>query len=230
MPSLRRDFWLQDWNRVLAAVLCGTATALLSGAWFSGPGVDVSTPWLTAGLIGWIVFIAVHALWVTLSVRGMDAEQTRLHARREDPSRSVRDILHVVSAAAAVAGMGAMLIAADSAPVARVLNAALGLAAVLGAWTIIQIVYMLRYAALYYEDADSAASAAIDFNNDQDPTYLEFAYFAFTIGASFATSDAAVRATSIRLAVLRHSLLSFFFGSVVLASATSLMLQLVSLE
>lgn len=229
MASLRSDFWLRDRNRVVIAVAVGTTVTLLSGFWFSGPKAQMSTPWLTAALLGWIALVAVHSLWVTWSVRGMDADQTRLHAQREDPRRAVRDALHVVAAAAAVAGMAAMLVAADSTSVARVINAGLGLAAVLGAWTIIQIVYMLRYAALYYEDPKDS-SPAIDFNSDDAPTYLEFAYFAFTIGASFATSDAAVRAAPIRLAVLRHSLLSFFFGSVVLASATSLMLQLVSIN
>lgn len=230
MISPRRDFWLQDWNRVVAAVACGAATTVVSGFLLSGAEAQVATPLLTAGLLGWIVFIAVHTLWVVLSVRRLDAEQTRIHAQREDPRRSVRDILFIGAASAAVAGMGAMMIAADSAAVTRLLNAALGLAAVLGSWAIIQVMYMLRYAALYYGDTETSASPAIDFNHDVEPTYLEFAYFAFTIGVSFASSDASVRSRPIRRAVLRHSLLSFFFGSVVLASATSLMLQLVSID
>lgn len=233
MTSRIRIFWLKDWHRFVGATGTGVVAGIAVWAWQSSAAqqADGTVPGLTGALVGWIAFVIVHALWVWLSVRGLDAAQTRRHARREDPSRVVRETLHVVAAIASVAGMGAMLLAAGSDPMGRVVNAGLGLATVLGAWAVIQLMYMLRYAAIYYEDVSGSRVPPIDFNtDDEDPTYLDFAYFSFTIGASFATSDANVRTAQVRAAVLGHSLLSFFFGSVVLASATSLMLQLVSVS
>lgn len=253
-----RLFWLRDWNRFAGAVGAGVLVGATVRLWEAAAGAPTGTsPWLSGALSGWLAFVLVHAVWVCLSVRGLDARRTRMHAQREDPVRAVREGLHVASALASVAGMGAMLLASGSDPVGRAVNAGLGLAAVLGAWVVVQLMYMLRYAAIYYRDAPAAdASAAaeasraaaeagteasgqadaasavppIDFNSRQEPTYVDFAYFAFTVGASFATSDASVCTTEMRRAVLSHSLLSFFFGSVVLASATSLMLQLVSVN
>ncbi|MGI6878505.1 DUF1345 domain-containing protein [Microbacterium sp. gxy059] len=210
------------------SVGAGLATWFLLSPAADGTG---SLPWLTAALVGWIAFVAAHVLWVALSVGGLDAVETRRHAQREDPRRAVRDALHIVAALASVAGMGAMLLAASFDPLTRAINAGIGRAAVFGSWTLIQLTFMLRYAALFYEDEDEGESGSeppIDFHTRDDPAYIEFAYPAFTVGTSFATSDSDVRTSRIRAAVLGHTLLSFFFGSVVLASVISLVLQLVS--
>ncbi|WP_291796575.1 DUF1345 domain-containing protein [Brevibacterium sp.] len=238
MTHQPRLFWLRDRNRFAGACACGLAAALVSVLCMAAAEAELALPsLLTSALIGWVVFVGVHTVWVWFSVRGLSPEQTRRHAQREDPRRSVREALHVGAAVASVAGMGVMLLAADSDPVGRVLGAGLGLASVLGAWVLIQLMYMLRYAALYFEDdagggggRDAAGGGAlppIDFHTDESPTYVDFAYFAFTVGVSFATSDSDVRTRRMRGAVLGQSLLSFFFGSIVIATATSLMLQLV---
>jgi len=58
----------------------------------------------------------------------------------------------------------------------------------------------------------------IDFKNDGDPPdYQDFAYVAFTVGMTFQVSDTDVQARTIRRTVLRHALLSYLFGAVILA-------------
>ncbi len=50
-----------------------------------------------------------------------------------------------------------------------------------------------------------------------DPDYQDFAYFSFTIGMTFQTSDVEIGTRTIRRTVLRHSLLAYVFGAVILA-------------
>jgi uncharacterized membrane protein len=53
---------------------------------------------------------------------------------------------------------------------------------------------------------------------------MDFAYFAFTIGTSFAVSDVDVTSRAIRRAVLGHQILSFFFNTSILALAINLVI------
>jgi uncharacterized membrane protein len=77
---------------------------------------------------------------------------------------------------------------------------------------------MLRYAVLYY----SGTVGGIDFNQDELPRFMDFAYVAFTIGMTYQVSDTTLRSSQIRLAVLRHGLQSFIFGSLILATTVNL--------
>ena len=54
------------------------------------------------------------------------------------------------------------------------------------------------------------------------PAYLDFAYFAFTIGMCFQTSDVTITSRQIRRAVLAHAVLSFAYNTTILATAVSL--------
>ena len=75
-------------------------------------------------------------------------------------------------------------------------------------------VFALRYAHEYYTDP----VGGIDFKTrDERPDYLDFAYVAFTVGMTFQVSDTDVQARRIRRTVLRHALLSYLFGAVILA-------------
>lgn len=97
------------------------------------------------------------------------------------------------------------------------LLAALG---VISAWGILHTSYALHYAYQYYRSEDSAGGLA--FPSDQSPDQLDFAYFAFTIGTSFAVSDVNVTERAIRRAVLGHQILSFFYNTSVLALVINL--------
>jgi uncharacterized membrane protein len=60
----------------------------------------------------------------------------------------------------------------------------------------------------------------IDFNTDDKPTFADFAdfaYLAFTIAVTYGVTDTAVKNRVIRKAVLQHALVSYLFGTVILA-------------
>jgi uncharacterized membrane protein len=63
----------------------------------------------------------------------------------------------------------------------------------------------------------------VDFNQDAPPRYTDFAYMAFTIGMTFQVSDTQLTSAEVRAAALRHALLSYLFGSVILAATINLL-------
>ena len=62
-----------------------------------------------------------------------------------------------------------------------------------------------------------AAQGRIDFNENDPPTYLDFAYLALTVGMTFQVSDTNLTTKGIRRIALSHALLSYLFGAVILA-------------
>jgi uncharacterized membrane protein len=92
-------------------------------------------------------------------------------------------------------------------------------------WGVVHTVFALRYARLYY----SEPVGGIDFKTKtEQPDYRDFAYVAFTIGMTFQVSDTDVTAHKIRRTVLRHALLSFFFGAVILATTVNVIASLLN--
>jgi uncharacterized membrane protein len=96
-------------------------------------------------------------------------------------------------------------------------TAALG---VVSAWGVLHTSYALHYAYLYYRSEGSAGGLA--FPGDESPAQRDFAYFAFTIGTSFAVSDVDVTDPAIRQAVLGHQILSFFYNASILATVITM--------
>ena len=75
----------------------------------------------------------------------------------------------------------------------------------------------LHYAHRYYSDHPGG----IDFPGDGDPRYADFAYLAFTVGMTYQVSDTSLVDPRIRHEVLGHALLSFVFGTVILATVVN---------
>jgi hypothetical protein len=95
--------------------------------------------------------------------------------------------------------------------------AALG---VISAWGVLHTSYALHYAYLYYRSEEWAGGLA--FPGEQSPNQLDFAYFAFTVGTSFAVSDVDVTDPAIRQAVLGHQILAFFYNTSILATVVTM--------
>jgi uncharacterized membrane protein len=68
----------------------------------------------------------------------------------------------------------------------------------------------------------------LSFPGDLEPDDLDFAYFAFTIGSCFQTSDVAITSRSIRRMALVHAIQSFAYNTTVIALMLNVMFSLMS--
>jgi uncharacterized membrane protein len=68
----------------------------------------------------------------------------------------------------------------------------------------------------------------IEFNEKDPPAYLDFACLSFTIGMTFQVPGAGITAKPVRRIALRHALLSYLFGAVILTMAINLVASLLS--
>jgi uncharacterized membrane protein len=194
------------------------STAAAAGV-CAGALVALPASWQLGTLAGWDVAAAVYAAWTWATVWHRDPAATSRLALREDPGRAVADALVLVASVASVLAIALVITAGRaSGPGARDLNAALAVASVALSWTVVQTVFTLHYARLYY----SHPRGGIDFNQDAPPRYSDFAYLAFTVGMTFQVSDTSLRTSAFRAAALRHALLSYLLGAVILATVINL--------
>jgi uncharacterized membrane protein len=183
----------------------------------AGLAAALVAPWELSVLAGWDVIALVIVLWVWLLLGRTDAARTKELATREDPGRGPTRVLLLAASVASIAGvLMALHKASNSDGAERALLTVGALATVLLSWSLVHTLYALRYAHLYYGEHPGG----IDFkNSDEPPTYADFAYVAFTVGMTFQISDTDIQLAVIRRVVLQHALLSYLFGTVIVASA-----------
>ena len=180
--------------------------------------------WFIAALVGWDVTAAVFIVSVWLSTRGCDAEGTRERALRSDDSRVVADAVLLGASLASLVGVAFALVeAAGAKGAAHSGIVAVAIASVVLSWAAVHTVFTLRYARLFY-----GAGGGIDFHSHDLPEFGDFAYVALTIGMTFQVSDTDLVSKPIRRAALRHALLSYLFGVVVVAMTINVVASLLT--
>lgn len=194
--------------RIVVAAVLGVAVAL---------GVGNTVGWRFA-LAGWIVTAGVYVVWTRLILGGMDADQTREYATREDPTRWASDAVVVSASVASLGGVGYVVAAASRSGPGAVEAAVVGILTVAASWFAVHTLFTVHYARLYYSDEPGG----INFHDPEPPRFRDFAYVAFTVGMTYQVSDTEIGLTSIRATVLRQALLSYLLGAVVLAVTINL--------
>ncbi|MFI1761045.1 DUF1345 domain-containing protein [Streptomyces sp. NPDC020800] len=201
------------------------AAPRLAGAVALGAVVGVSVGLTTRPPLGALAGIAATQLafvlagWIVLWP--MDATATHRNARREDLRPVLEELVVVAVAACGLLAIVLLLLIGKSDT--GHIGAATALSGVFLSWAALHLMYATRYAYDYY-----TAGGGIDFNSDQPPAYRDFFYFSYNLGMTYQVSDTSVSSTAIRSIVLRHTLLSYVFGTSILASAVSLVVQLVT--
>jgi uncharacterized membrane protein len=174
-------------------------------------------------LVGWDAAGLVYLVQVWRELWRVDAERTAELAVAVDPTRATADLMLLGAAVASLVAVSWVLVsAAGSKGTAQDALVALALLSVVVSWCVVHTVYALRYAALYYSGPDGG----VDFNEDAPPDYADFAYLALTIGMTFQVSDTDLKTKEIRRTAVRHALLSYVFGTGVLATTVNLVASL----
>jgi uncharacterized membrane protein len=176
-------------------------------------------PWPLAVLGAWNATALTFLLSVAPIILAADGPRTQRIAVREDMNRDVARLLLLGASAASLVAVGVTLgVARDERGTDRVLLVTMAALTLFVSWTVVNTVFTLRYARLYYMDA----ADGIDFGEpNRPPDYRDFAYLAFTIGMTYQVSDTMLHARGIRRAVLVHALLSYVFGVVIVATGVN---------
>ncbi|WP_412466278.1 DUF1345 domain-containing protein [Pedobacter sp. KLB.chiD] len=168
---------------------------------------------LTHMMLGWDIFclmlISLHwYLFFKTSVA-----ETHLKARMQDETRGEIFAIVLISTFAGLLAVILLLINKDVEPVDII-------AAISGmflSWFLVHTTFCMRYAHLYYGDSESQKGSGLDFPGDEEPDFIDFAYFSFVLGMTFQVSDVEISSREIRRLSLLHSLIAFIFNTVIVA-------------
>jgi len=136
-----------------------------------------------------------------------DGATMHQHAAANDANRTM---LLVIVAIVSVAVLVAVETMTGAAPGWKTKLLIVG--TLLIAWLFANSVYALHYAHLV-----AMRGGGIDFPGEDPPGYAGFAYFSFTLGMTFQTSDVSISDRRIRNVVTAHCLAAFVFNLGILA-------------
>lgn len=200
--------------RILIAGLSGLTAAVIVGE---------TTKLRYAPAAGWIVAAAVYVTWTWVKIIRMGPRQTEAHANEAggDSARATLELFVLLASVASLVGVGYLLAAGSAKGVDASIAALVGVLSVATAWAVVHTVYTLRYAKEYFGDP----VGGIDFG-DEAPSYRDFAYVAFTVGMTYQISDTDLKSSRMRRITLHHAMLSYVFGTVILAITINLVVSL----
>jgi len=203
-------------GRLLFALMLGIVAGVI---------VAFVLPWQAAILSGWDLAALLYLVRVWSRVLPMSASECSADAVKEDPSRAMADTTILLAAIAELGSVGLILIkVANEHGGMKALLLVIGVMSVVLSWGAVHTMFALRYARIYYTESDGG----IDFNEKAPPQYADFAYLAFTIGMTFQVSDTDLKLKSMRWTALRHALISYLFGAVIVGLVINVVASLLS--
>ena len=163
--------------------------------------------------------IAVLATLPAILSHGTD--QMRDHARQNDANRTLILVL------TGIVMLVILVIVASELRYGRGPSSAM-LGLIVGtlilAWLFSNLIYTFHYAYLFYRGGKGGSDrGGLDFPKRPEPDYWDFAYFAFTLGMTFQTSDVEISDPDIRRVALLHSLAAFLFNLGIVAFTNNIL-------
>ena len=208
-PPRRLPFWFTPAARLLVGGAAGAGvTAVL---WPRNGALSL--------LGGWTALALIFTGWTWILLWRFTPGRTGRHAGQEQPGHLAVVALILGGALASLAGV-AVLLGRSREGVHHDAGAGwMAVGTVLLSWATIHTLYALIYAKHFFRQNPPGG---IDFNSSEGPCYKDFFYVAFAVGMSFAIPDTNLTTTRMRTIALGHGLLSFLFGSIIVASVVNL--------
>ncbi len=173
----------------------------------------------TRALIGWNVAVLCYLASSARLIASADPQTVRQRTQNLDEGRTTILLLAV---GVACASMGAILL--ELGPVkaetglSKALHLGLTVLTVLDSWTFMHLTFAFHYAHEYYDEYDRDPSrrrkdrGGLNFPGRDEPSYVDFLYYAFVIGLASQTADVATTSRPMRLLTALHGTLAFFYN------------------
>lgn len=182
----------------------------------------------------WIGFSLLNLLFFWLIILTASPDEINLIAKKQDTSRT---LIFLFVMAASFISLFAIILMLRTLPNAKeagyYYHIGLSIASVVCSWVLIHTIFTFRYAHLFYTCKTEEAGiqkehkGGLQFPNDEEPDYMDFAYFAFVIGMTFQVSDVQVSSSQIRRLALLHGLLSFVYNTIIVALSINIISGLI---
>jgi uncharacterized membrane protein len=142
--------------------------------------VGIAAGWQYAPAAGWIAAWTIYLLWTWTTVSPMNAEDTEYLVRQQGPTRGQSETFVAIASVASLIGVAYLLMAPNVQGPDSTIAAVVGFLSVIASWLVVNTIYALRYALEYYTEP----VGGIEFNQDDKPSFADFAYAAFAVAVT----------------------------------------------
>jgi uncharacterized membrane protein len=193
---------------------------------------------IVAGILAYLIFIFAHArilphliyardifaislvvlTWITFIATS--PKEILEQARRQDDYSVVISFIVLIAACISMLAVIMLLFTKKEGMSAKIWQLPIAMGCMLFSWFIVHTIFTSRYANLYYSDHKTKTdtyAGGLDFPAENEPDFVDFAYFSFTIGMTVQVSDVEVSSRKIRRLVMWHSLISFGYNATIIA-------------
>ncbi|MDG4907723.1 DUF1345 domain-containing protein [Mesorhizobium sp. WSM4898] len=181
--------------------------------------------------IGANLFFAAYTLLVLVAMPRLTVRYLSKNARATD-----LPVLLIFAVTLLVVGLaiGSLFQLINQKAAAHPLEVLFAMLSIPLGWFTIHAMAALHYAHVYWMDGDEIDEktrkknpvGGLDFPGGKRPEGWDFLYFATVIGMTAQTADTGITTSRMRQVVLVHSILSFFFNTVIVAAAVNLAVSL----
>jgi uncharacterized membrane protein len=183
----------------------------------------------------WITFSGSYLISSWLIIFFFNPKEVRVLAEKEDASGSLIFLFVVCAAVISLFGVIFLLKSIpDESKRGLSLHILLSFSAIICSWLLVHTLFTLRYAHIYYlhhvydEFNKQPHNCGIEFPNEKEPDYLDFAYFSFVLGMTFQVSDVIITSKQVRRLALLHGFLSFIYNTVIVAFSINIISGLIA--
>lgn len=215
MTRLFRFFASHPHPRLLVAVLISVISGfLMPHSWRTVTQVLVSwnmMVWIYLSLMAWLMLRADHERVIKIAIQ-------------EDEHGAT--ILAMFSIATVASLVAIVLELSGKETSFQLLRYLLTSATIIGSWLFIGVLFTFHYSRMYYSSLSGQRPLKFP-DDEQQPDYWDYLYFAFTIAVAAQTADVSVMSRPMRKIVLAQSILSFLFNVAIIGLSINVMASLV---
>jgi uncharacterized membrane protein len=175
-------------------------------------------------LIGWDAAIILYQALAFAMMARSGEDLIRRRAVQHDAGRWAILSVMTLAALASMFAIGQILGSLKEMTSTQIgLHLALSGVTIVGSWVFVNTIFSQIYAHEYFGPHRPAAAAPpLDFPGEEEPDYWDFLYFSMVIGMTCQVSDVPVRTRVLRRIVTVHSVIAFFFNTVILALSVNI--------
>ena len=222
-----RILWLRLRRpRLAAGVASGVVLYVLLFVFSAVSGrLRFSLSWDAGVLVAMVLLIGLR--------RALPDTMKRIAAQQDAGKWTVLFLTLVAGSASLVAIAGEVPLIRNAGEFEKIVRISLIIATIVLSWAFIHTIFALHYAHDYYASTPTgtAGGAAVRkglaFPGEAMPTYMDFAYFSFTIGMTFQVSDIQITDPAMRGLALTHGIISFFYAAGILALTINMVAGLI---
>jgi uncharacterized membrane protein len=175
-------------------------------------------------LIGWDTGITIYLL-LAFTMMARSTQQTiKRRAIQHREGRWTILIVMTLAACASLFAIGQILGGLKEMPALQIeLHLSMAGYTIVSSWIFVNTIFAQIYAHEYFGPGRRRDTPPpLEFPGEPAPDYWDFLYFSMVIGMTCQVSDVPVKTRVIRRVVLAHSVISFFFNTVILALSVNI--------